>query len=387
MNIIYFTTAQDINSFNDYLSLWNTPFNASNQTFHNKLIRSLSLSNQVEVVSIRPFSRQKCSISHLSAAIKKEENINWNYLRVIGGKLNSVISFKKQIKALFKTFPRNSIIITDTINPTVLYLSTYFAKKNKMPIIGVCTDSPSNIAGTTRTYTLLLLSLAKNLDGYIALTTGLNELYNEQEKPCFILEGLVEDCVDKKQKSEYGKYIFYCGALSERYGLYQFIDFYKTYVKGDTKFVFCGHHADNDKIHQAIDDDPRIVYLGNLPNKDVLELEVNAWCNINPRPFSEDLDRFSIPSKVLEFLNSGTPLISVKNTKLQKYFNANAIWIKSNSQQDFIEGFQKLNTFTDAEINRMVKDAQDLVQKHYSLTSVNNKLEGFLYLFALKRSE
>ena len=62
-------------------------------------------------------------------------------------------------------------------------MATYFAKKYKMPIIGVCTDSPSNIAGTNRAYTMFLLRLARSLNGYICLTPGLNELFNDQNKP------------------------------------------------------------------------------------------------------------------------------------------------------------------------------------------------------------
>ena len=385
MNIIYFTTAQDRDSYNKYLDYWKTPINSSNQTFHNKLIRSLGQNNHVNVVSIRPFSRKNCTIHNLKAGEDIEGQIHWHYLKINRNRLFNLHSIKKQIKDLFKDFYRNSIIITDTINPTVLFMATTFAKKYQMPIIGVCTDSPSNISGTTRTYTLLLLKLAKNLDGYIALTSGLNELFNEQEKPSVIIEGIVENDTVVKEKFQKNKYIFYCGALSDKYGIYQFINFYKTYIKTDLKLILCGHHADEAKLHQAIDDDPRISYLGNISNDNVLYYEANAWCNINPRPYSEDLDRFSIPSKVLEYLNSGAPTVSVKNSKLQKYFNADAIWLKNNSEEEFANGFQKLNYFSDKERNAMAKQARERVQKYYSLDAINNKLDGFLYLFTRKR--
>lgn len=386
MNIIYFTTAQDKESFNRYLKIWKTPINSSNQTFHNKLIRSLGINNHINVVSIRPFSKKNCMVNHLKEAEDIEGQIHWHYLPIHKNKVTSYFSLKKNIKNLFKDFYRNSIVLTDTINPTVLYLATSFAKKHNMPIIGVCTDSPSNISGTSKAYTLLLLKLAKSLDGYIALTTGLNELYNEQEKPSIIIEGIVEDDDVIKDKFNKNKYIFYCGALSERYGIYNFISFYKTYVKTDVKFILCGHHADEEKLHQAIDDDKRISYLGHLTNEEVLSYEANAWCNINPRPYSEDLDRFSIPSKVLEYFASGSPTISVKNTKLQKYFNADAIWTKNNSPEEFVAAFQKLNSFTDKERNTLANGAKEKVRQYYSLTAINKKLDGFLYLFTRKRN-
>ena len=385
MNIIYFTTAQDKESYNKYLNIWKTPINSSNQTFHNKLIRSLAINNHVHVVSIRPFSSKKCNVFSLKAAEDTEGSIHWHYLAILRNHILSFRFIKKQINDLFKDFYRNSIIITDTINPTVLYMATSFGKKYHMPVIGVCTDSPSNITGTTRAYTLLLLKLAKNLNGYIALTSGLNELFNEQNKPHVIIEGIVEDDDVVKDKFSRNKYIFYCGALSERYGIYNFISFYKTYIKSDIKLILCGHHCDEGKLHASIDEDKRITYLGNITNDAALLYEANAYCNINPRPYSEDLDRFSIPSKVLEYLNSGAPTISVKNTKLQKVFNADAIWLKGNSEEDFVAGFQKLNSFTDKEKRTMADNAKEHVQQYYSLTAINSKLDGFLYLFTRKR--
>ena len=152
------------------------------------------------------------------------------------------------------------------------------------------------------------------------------------------------------------------------------------------KLVICGHHADEQRLNEITSNDSRIVYLGNILNEEALSLEASAWCNVNPRPFSEDLDRYSVPSKVLEYLNSGTPTISVKNTRLQKYFNADAIWIKNNTDEDFVEAFQKLNTFTDQDKNSMVNRAKEQVQKYFSIDAINAKLDGFLYLFTRKRT-
>ncbi|MCR4879632.1 MAG: glycosyltransferase [Bacilli bacterium] len=386
MNIIYFTTAQDKADFSSYISLWNTPINTSNQTFHNKLIRAIAINNHVDVVSIRPFSKKKCNVDYLERGDTIDDTIHWHYPRIRRGKFLGFAPLKKEINNLFKNFYRNSLIVTDTINPTVLYLATTFAKKYNMPIIGVCTDSPSNIAGTNRAYTMLLLRMAKTLEGYICLTQGLNELFNDQNKPAIIFEGVVENDEPEKAHNEYGKYIFYCGALSEKYGIYNFINFFQVFIKGDVKLLICGHHADEERLNAIANNDPRIIYLGNILNDEVLNLEANAWCNINPRPFSEDLDRYSVPSKVLEFLNSGAPTISVKNTRLQKYLNADAIWIKNNSDEDFIEAFQKLNSFTEEDKKMMVERAREHVQLYYSVDAINNKLDSFLYLFTRKRT-
>ena len=62
---------------------------------------------------------------------------------------------------------------------------------------------------TPRSYTLYLLNQGKNLNGYIALTEGLNDLFNENGKPSIILEGIVEDLETKPVPNKYGKYFFF----------------------------------------------------------------------------------------------------------------------------------------------------------------------------------
>lgn len=65
MRIIYFTTALSKNEYNEYTKLWKISPNPSNQNFHNKLIRSLSINNKVDVISIRPFSKKLVSSKRL----------------------------------------------------------------------------------------------------------------------------------------------------------------------------------------------------------------------------------------------------------------------------------------------------------------------------------
>ncbi len=379
MNIIYFTTAQESNDYNKFLSLWNKPINSSNQIFHNKLIRSLSLTNHIDVISLRPYSKD---IVDPKALIKDEtisSQIHWHYLKVSGHKFNRYISYVSQAKRIVKKCPKDSLIITDTINPGVLEVSNIISKLFKLQIIGVCTDSPSNITGTTRKYTKSILRIANNLSGYITLTAGLNELFNEHNKPCIVIEGLVDSIKVEPIENKYGKYIFMAGALNERYGLYNLIDT-MSLLKG-INLVFAGHHADENKINELIKDKTNIFYLGSLPNKEIIALEQNAIANINPRPYNEDLDRYSIPSKVLEYLNSGVPTISVKNTKLYKMFSSDIIWVNSNKPCDLLAAIEKLDALKKKDSEALAKKAKEDVNHYFSLEVINKKLSGFLYLF------
>ena len=383
MNIIYFTTAQNASDYKHFQSLWTKDINPSNQTFHNKLIRCLAMKNHVEVISVRPYSKHACKSKGLPKKKKIDENIVWHYLSIPNSKALKYVHCSFQVNAILSR-EKEGVVITDTINPTVLALATNYAKRTKKKIIGVCTDSPSNITGTSRRYTLFCLKHSKQLDGYITLTGELNELYNVEKKHSLVVEGLVEDETPQSKATSYGDYIFYAGTLLPKYGIYDLIRAYNMMPNFNHKLVIAGHSGNVTEIHKEINGNINIIYLGNIPNSEVLTLEASSWANINPRPYSEDLDRYSIPSKVLEYLNSGSPTISVKNTKLQKLFYDSVIWTKSSSPEDLSNSIMLLDSLNKEDYSRLGKKAKEVTHSYYSLSSLSNKLESFLYLFREK---
>ena len=385
MKIVYFTTAQTEKDYRSFINLWKIPLNASNQNFHNKLIRSLAINNKVDVISIRPFSVSKTTIPYLKKETKEEDGVTWHYLSRKGTKLMRALSVKPQVKSIFKSLDlSDAIIITDTINPSVLGVVNKVNKKYKRPVLGVCTDSPSNISGTRRSYTLYLLDQAKHCDGYIALTEGLNFLFNPDGKPGYIFEGLVEDRSFPKTNEYKQDYLFFGGALMEKYGVYQLIEAFKILNPKDVELYICGHHIDKNMFKEATKGNPHIKYLGLLPASKVLEYESKSIACINPRPFTEDLDRFSIPSKVLEYMSMGRPVLSVKNTVLQEKFPDEVIWLDSANESDIVHGLKALFKLSDDKKDQLGLKAKNRVLELYSLESVAKNIQPFLEQFIKK---
>ena len=384
MKIIYITTAIREDDYREFMKIWSKAPNPSNQNFHNKLIRSLAINNQVEVISIRPFSSKFCNLKSLKKDYIEEENINWHYLTIKGGKLSRIATVTREVKAIIKDIENieDYVIFTDTINPICIRTATMISRLKQIPTIGLCTDSPSNISGTNRAYTLYLLKQAARCYGYIALTTDLNELFNPNHKPALIIEGIVEnEEKDANLMSEKAPYFFFGGALLEKYGVFNLIKAFKMLNKPEIDLYLCGHSGSNEKIREEIKDYPNIHFLGILPVMNVLHYEMYALANVNPRPFTLDLDKLSIPSKTLEYLASGVPTISVKNSKLQRYFEEEAIWSKSGSPEDLLFCLERVISLTKKERKELGDRAKKKVLELYSLDSVNKRINEFLELF------
>ena len=383
MKIIYFTTAISKEDYTSFTQNWNTSLNTSIQNLHNRLIRSLAMTHEVDVISVRPFSKKYCNLKKLPPFETQEGKITWHYLEIKRNKVIRFLSAEKQTKRLVsKMNLKDVIIMTDTLNPYVLNSSTRIAKKYRLPIIAVCNNTPSSIHNTGKSYTTFLLSLADDLSGYIAMTPGLNDLYNEHSRASMILEGVLENKYNEIDVSSYGKYIFYHGSLEEKYGVYDLIKAYLSLNNPDIKLLISGYHNfDEKKLAKALEGHPNIINLGMLSVDEMLSFENHSIMNINPRPYSEDYDRYLIPVNMLDYLSSNSITVSVKNNKLQPLFEDGCIWVNSSDPNDLLTGLQKVLKMNKEQREQMIKKANSDANKLYSMNVVNHKTILFLKQF------
>ena len=391
MRIIYFTTACKKEDYVSFSKMWDSSLNASIQNLHNRFIRSLALTHEVEVISIRPFSRKYCKLKKLDADTKQEGKITWHYLGIRRHKFSRYLSITKQCnKILSKSNLKDCIIITDTLNPNVLKNSTRFAKKFNLPIIGVCNNTPSGIHDTGKSYTQLLLDLAGNLTGYITLTSSLNTLYNKYDRANLVFEGILDDTVSKTKENKYGDYIFYNGSLDPRDGVDELMLAFNRLNNQNLKLLISGYHLD-EEVEKTAKNNTNIINLGNIPSDEVIALANNSKLNVNPLPFSFFTDRYFVPSNLVDYFNSNSIVLSVRNRRFKKYFENDAIWVDSDETTEgltnnLLEGIKTALSLNKENRAEMIKKANADANKLYSMSVINRRTILFLKQF-LKQKE
>ena len=387
MRIIYFTTACKKEDYVSFSKMWDSSLNASIQNLHNRFIRSLALTHEVEVFSMRPFSRRYCKLKKLDAETKQEGKITWHYLEIKRNKLLRYSTVTKQCnKILSKTNLKDCIIITDTLNPNVLRNSTKFAKKYNLPIIGVCNNTPSSIHNTGKSYATSILSLAENLSGYITLTQGLNTLYNTYNRANLSFEGVLDDNVVINKENEYGDYIFFNGSLEPNHGIVQLILAFRELDNPKLKLIISGYYPDNETLIKVIHNNQNVINLGNIPSDEVISLASHSLLNVNPLPFTEDFDRYYVPANLVDYFNSNSIVVSVRNRQFMKSFKDDAIWVEDCEIYDLLKGLKAGLSLGKENRADMIKKANADVNKLYSMSVINRRTILFLKQF-LKQKE
>ena len=78
----------------------------------------------------------------------------------------------------------------------------------------------------------------------------------------------------------------------------------------DLRLHIYGHGEMAKDMPDYMKQDSRIVYFGTVANDEVVKKQLQATLLINPRPSSAELTKYSFPSKNMESMVSGTPLLA-----------------------------------------------------------------------------
>jgi glycosyltransferase involved in cell wall biosynthesis len=154
------------------------------------------------------------------------------------------------------------------------------------------------------------------LDGYVVLTEQMADVLDTAGKPYLVMEGLVDELAVGTDPGGAGKTahptVLYAGALRKEYGLETLVRGFQAWDEPEAELVVYGQGDYAPELAVIAEGDPRITYRGAVPMAELLEAERNAWLLVNPRPAEEEFTKYSFPSKNMEYLVSGTAVLTTR---------------------------------------------------------------------------
>lgn len=281
----------------------------------------------LEMLSVIPISTANHSRRFWNITSEVVGNIKFNYVPTVNMSiLRNIIVF---IYSFFKIFfwclfqdKRNKVIICDVLGLSVSLASVAASKLSGTKIIGILTDLPK--------YTLMDSRIKKGIkhtlyykgtntilnlfDGYIVLTEQMNNLVNVRNKPYIVMEGLVdldmEMSVNSLKNKANKRILLYAGGLYEKFGVKKMIEAFMLLDGIDLQLSIYGSGEMESDMQNFMNLDKRIIYYGVVPNYIIVQKEIEATILINPRPSNEEFTKYSFPSKNMEYMVSGTPIVT-----------------------------------------------------------------------------
>lgn len=207
-------------------------------------------------------------------------------------------------------------------------------------------------------------------DRYILLTEAMSEVVNLKQKPYIVIEGLVDskyhipNVVDKKN------IVLYAGGLYEKYGVKKLIEAFLTVDLSYELHLYGSGDLEN-YILETSKSNPKIKFFGSVENKVVVEKLPFCSLLVNPRPSSLELSKYSFPSKNLEYMLSGTPLLTTPLPGIPKNHHPFVYFFEDESEMGFQNKLKEILSKPKNELSSFGYTAQSFV-----LTNKSDKVQG-----------
>lgn len=368
MKILALSTALHPIDFNNIIRS-GLSLNPSHQHYYLHIFTSLSLYSKIEVLSLFPAKK----IPGVTKSTRVYKSISFVYPKPHRSFLMRWFSYRTLLQTYLKKNGPPDIVLVDSSSRLISYLAKSLSLSNKVIII---TDHPRHLERYKPHQSQNFQTLHQNWDAYITLTESLNQTFNPKQNPAFILPGFVETRhVSSPQKRPY---LFFSGALYNKYGLEIILQAFLALKRKDLDFVIAGHGPESSLVVRLSQSHPTIKYVGLLDHQSTYQYQGNTILNLHPRPLNPLLDQDSIPSKLFEYFTSGVPTMSTMHPFFYPRFEKEVEWIESNTVEEWVK---RIRLFLNSDQTIAIEKAQRLqsiMLKMYSHSVIGKQLYHFL---------
>ena len=305
----------------------------------------VTLINNVQIPSYPTYPRiffKKKNWSHTDGA----EDIHCGFVNLpVLKHISRALTTYRAIKKAVKAAPGEDISVLTYDVRLGIALAMNRAKR-KFPHIRSCIvmpDVPTEVLAAStggkisfkaKQWAKLKMRFIRSFDSYVFVTEPMKEVVDVTKKPYTVVEGiynnhqppLADPATDKKV-------IFYSGQLNPAYGMENLLDAFVNLHKDhpETELWLCGNGRLVPKIKELAAECPGIRFYGYVSGDRVRQLQAEAAVMVNPRQNTGGLTRFSFPSKTMEYLASGRPVLGYRLDGIPEEYNEYIQYVPDNS--------------------------------------------------------
>ena len=334
MNILLISNTCSKGEFARIQKIKNSEKVSPQQNFFSMLVEGLLENKEIErviCIAVRPIAQSNSNVDNLVSWNEQiSERLSFVYTRIISKNVRrNMVNFLETRRVIREILQSNaSFNRTNTaaiIDPLAFDLTFgAITALGDIPAIAVVTDIPMFIGaiGKSSGVVARLKSTFKQwmfkgtinkMEGYCFLTEAMNYI-NAQCKPYCVVEGMVPMTMHppvRREKSE-TRVVMYAGGLYEKFGIINLVEAARGVFGLNFELHLYGEGNCVDYINHVHSSSPNIIYKGVVGIDEIKEAERNATLLVNPRPCNEEFTKFSFPSKTLEYMASGRPVLTTK---------------------------------------------------------------------------
>lgn len=286
--------------------------------------------------------------------------------------LNQILANYKSVKRLVKKH-KDAILLTFNMYPQIGVPAAWIKKKYGNRIVTLLADLPIDDNYVRRGFSkwiyqlfnIITVDSLKLVDDAIVLNRKAWEVYTPQAN-YLVMEGgyNADSYYAEKMEIRERKNIVYSGSLNEYSGVHELIEAMDYVEDINIELDIYGDGYLRDYVKNRCND--RIHYYGMIPNKEMIEVQRNAWALISPRPVEDPIAMVTFPSKIFEYMTSGTPVISTRLNGFLPEYEGLLMFAESNEPRELAKCIMKMAEHSYTDMLEMAKRAREFIIENKS---------------------
>lgn len=336
MRLLYLTSACSQKRFDQLVSEGKITKMPQAQKYHHLLLEGLSevSDSTIKVVSSYPITNTSQKL--FQTETEEENKIEYYYPGFVN------IPFLRQFFLLINTVnlilknrdKKETVFVCDVLNKSIFYAARIVRLFTRIKIIGIVTDVPGYTSGARAKllpwWKRTIISIATNLskgsvkkcDAYLLLTEAMNEIVNPKHKPFIVIEGhsdiTMKERTNDLENKTIKKTIMYAGGTHKEFGIEMLVQAFLGLNNPEWVLHIYGDGNYQKELLDISSKHNNVVYHGMQPNSQIVESQIKSWLLVNPRITNAEYVKYSFPSKTLECMASGTPLLTTRLAGMPK---------------------------------------------------------------------
>lgn len=257
-------------------------------------------------------------------------------------------------------------VIVYSVHVPFMIAGLIISRIYKIDYIAIWTDPPavatkndSSLKTKLRKIELeLSKSLMKRATKIIAVTKYLAEDF-APSVPYLVIEGLIDLKENEEDLSGQEKHkcklrkIVYTGSLDERYGIKNLVSGFLSLNAKDVILELYGKGNFEKELTKIVKQNHNVVYKGFVKNSEILRIQRDADYLINSRSNDDGYVKYSFPSKTLEYMLSGTPLITTMLPGMPTEYKDYVIVLDNNEPIEIAKKLNEVLKYSNEELKKI----------------------------------
>jgi len=342
------------------------------QKYHRIMAEGFAL-NGCEVISLGVVPANKNVRKKFISLPKGELNgVKYKHLRTIN--LPIIKQLLNAVGVYFNVLKyggKESFVICDGLSYLASKAAVIACKLKRLKSVVIITDLPEFLVGRDNPAVQRYRKLFDQFSGYVLLTEEMAVKLGYKDRPYIVIEGQVDSLENREvlEAKQYDKKIvMYAGIVRKLYGLKILVE---GFIKADLpnyELHIYGNGDYADEIDEISKHNNNVKHFPSQPNTTIVEKEKRAFLLVNPRPTNEEYTKYSFPSKNMEYMVSGTAVLTTNLPGMPSEYKQYVYLIEDETEDGVCKAFKKLSELSEEDIIGKGRIAREFV-----LTNKNNK--------------